>query len=48
MFISPESGVGGLQRLSSLKYYCVLKWESRFTLGVDAAKNTHCIKKCSK
>ncbi len=28
----------GLQRLPSLKYYNVQKWESRFSLGLDAAK----------
>ncbi len=45
MSISPMSGARGLQRLSSLKYYNVLKWEKRFTLKLDAAKNTHFLKK---
>ncbi len=26
----------------------VLKWESRYTLGLNAVKNTHYIKKCFK
>ncbi len=38
----------GPQRLSSLKYYNVQKWEHRFALGLDAAKNTHYIQKCCK
>ncbi len=44
------SGVelGGLQRLPYLKYYNVLKWESKFTFGLNTAKNTHYIKKSFK
>ncbi len=38
MSIFPMSRGKGLQRLPCLKYYNVLKWESRFTLGLDAAK----------
>ncbi len=43
--ISSMAGATGLQILSSMKYYTVLKWESRFTLWLDAAINTHYIKK---
>ncbi len=32
-------------RLTCLKYYNEMKWESRFTLGLNAAKNTDYIKK---
>ncbi len=39
MSISPQSGAMELQRLPSLKYFNVQKWEHRFTLGLDAAKN---------
>ncbi len=38
----------GLQKLLSLKYYNAQKWESRFTLELNAAKNMHYIKKCFK
>ncbi len=40
--LSPPRGElgGGAQRLLCLKYYDVLKEESRFTLGLNAAKNT--------
>ncbi len=31
-----------------LKYYKVQKWGSRFTFGMDAAKNTRYIQKCFK
>ncbi len=48
MSISPWSGARGLQRLIFLKYYNTLKWESRFTLGLNTAKNMHYIKKISK
>ncbi len=41
----PQSGAGGLERYPFLKYYNVEKWKSRFTLGLDATKNTHHIKK---
>ncbi len=40
-----QSGVRGLQRLPYLKYFNVQKWESRFTLGLGAAKITHYIQK---
>ncbi len=40
----PRSGVRELQKLLSSKYYYVLKWESRFTLKLDAAKNMHYVK----
>ncbi len=40
MSISPCSGTSGLQRLVSLKYNIVLKRESTFNLGLNAAKNT--------
>ncbi len=37
-------GVRELQRLPRLKYYYVPKRESRFTLGLNAAKNSEYIK----
>ncbi len=43
-----RGGVRGLQRLPSLKYYNVLRRESRFSLELKAAKNKHYIKKCFK
>ncbi len=46
MSIYPRRGAVGLQRLPFLKYYYnVLKWESRFTLGLIAAKNMDYMKK---
>ncbi len=48
MFISSRSGARGLQRLPSLKYYNVQKWQSIFTLGLNSAKNTCYIQKCFK
>ncbi len=42
---SSRSGARGLHRLSFLKYYNVLESESRFTLGLKAAKNADYIKK---
>ncbi len=48
MSVFPKNGARGLQRLSSLKHYNILKREKRFTLKLDAAKNTHYIKKCYK
>ncbi len=47
MSISPRSGARGFERLTLpyLKYYNVLKWERRFTLGVNDAKNTDYLKK---
>ncbi len=47
MCISFSSGASGLQRSIYLKSYNVQKWEIRFTLGLNAAKNTHYIKKPS-
>ncbi len=41
----PGLELGGLQRSPSLKYYNVWKRESRFTLGLNAAKNMHYTKK---
>ncbi len=38
------SGARGSQDCP-LKYYHVQKWESRFTFGLDADKNTYYIKK---
>ncbi len=38
-----RSGTRELERLPFLKYYNALKQESRFTLGLNAAKNTHYI-----
>ncbi len=34
----PQEGGRVLERLPSLKYYNVLKWESKFTLTLNAAK----------
>ncbi len=48
MFISPRVELGGSKDCHLLKYYNVRKWESRFTLGLDAAENTHYIQKCFK
>ncbi len=48
MFTSPWRRVKGFQRLPYLKYYNVLKQESRFTLGLDAAKIIDYIEKCFK
>ncbi len=45
MPIFPGSEANGFQRLPSLKYYDALKWESIFTLELDAAKITDYIKK---
>ncbi len=45
MSFSPRNVARGLQRLSSLTYYKVLKREKRFTLKLDAAKNTHLYQK---
>ncbi len=42
--ISNQSGARGLERYPSLKYYNVEKRKSRFTLGLDSAKNKHRIK----
>ncbi len=41
MSISPVSGARELQKSVYLKSYNVQKWEIRFTLGLNAAKNTH-------
>ncbi len=38
MSISLKSRARGLQRLQCSKYYYVLKWESKFTLVLNAAK----------
>ncbi len=41
----PSSGARGLEKLASSKYYSVLKWQIIFILGLNAAKNTHHLKK---
>ncbi len=41
MSITPGRGAGSLQRLAFSKYYNVQKWQSKFTLGPNTAKNTH-------
>ncbi len=41
MSITPEREARSLQRLAFSKYYNVQKWRSKFTLGLNAAKNTH-------
>ncbi len=43
-----KSGARDLQRLICLKYYNVLKLQSGFTLGLNAAKNIDYIKNCFK
>ncbi len=48
MSISPRSGAWRLQRLICLKYYNVLKKESKFTLRLNAAESTDYIKKFLK
>ncbi len=48
MCIFSRSEASGLQRLLFSKSYNVLKRESRFTLGLNAAKITDYIKKCFK
>ncbi len=45
MSISAGSGTMGLQRLICFKYEIVLKWESRFTFGLNFAKDAAYIKK---
>ncbi len=44
---SVQSGARGLERLIWLKYYIGLKLQITFTLGLNAAKNTHYIEKVS-
>ncbi len=41
------SGARRLQRSVCLKLYNVQKWEIGFTFGLNAAKNTHYVKKGS-
>ncbi len=41
----PPSGARGHERLIQLKYYVVLKWQITINLELNAAKNTHRIKK---
>ncbi len=48
MFISCRSWARGLQRSICLKFYNVQKWGIRFTLSLNAAKNTDYMKKCFK
>ncbi len=49
MFTYPGSGAKGLQRLQFWNTrYNVQKWESKFTLAIDAAENTHDTKKFLK
>ncbi len=48
MFISLQSGVKRLQRLVWSKYYYVWKWQITYKLELNAAKNTHHIKKMLK
>ncbi len=45
MSISLRVGARRLQKLPSLKYYNVLKWESKFTLRLNSAQNKHYFKK---
>ncbi len=48
MSISPPSGVRGLERLTCLKYYIVLKQQSTFNLELNVAENTDNLKKIQK
>ncbi len=48
MSICPRSGAREIQILPRFKYYNVLKWESRFILGLNADKITNYIEKCFK
>ncbi len=48
MPISPRSRARGLPRSVYVKYYYVLKWESRSTSGLNAAKIIDYNKKCIK
>ncbi len=41
----PWSGARGLKGLPPLKYYNVQKWESGFSLWLNAAKNMHYMRK---
>ncbi len=45
MSIFACSGTMRAERLPCLKYYNVLKWENRLTLGLNTAKNTNYMKK---
>ncbi len=45
MTIFPQSGAKGLERFPTLKNNNVQKRGSRFSLGIDALKNMHRIKK---
>ncbi len=47
MSIFPKSGARGLQRSVCLKSHNVQKYEIRFTMELNAAKNTYYIKKTS-
>ncbi len=46
--ISPRTGARASKDCHFLNIINVLEWESRLTLGLNAAKSTDCIKKCSK
>ncbi len=46
--LHPKSGARGLDRLIWLKYNFALKLQITFSLGLNAAKNTHYIKKSIK
>ncbi len=48
MSISPSCGARELEKLICIRYYIVLKWESRFTFGLNAAQTTDYIKKMFK
>ncbi len=45
MSISSWSEARAIERLIYLKYYFLLKRQNTFNLGLNAAKNTHQIKK---
>ncbi len=45
MSISPRVELGSSKDCHLLKFYYVKKQGSRFTLGLDAAENTHYIQK---
>ncbi len=48
MSISAQSEARGLESLPRSKYFNILKQKNRLTLGLNAAKNTDCMKRSVK
>ncbi len=44
----PQEWSQGAAKIAIFEIYNVPKWESRFTLGLNAAENNNYIKKCFK